>query len=84
MRWLGWSEGLDFHAHVIAGLPRWIIHNITGGDLAYIPLLDFLWWVPALAAIALFLASPLIFLRVRQPTTLFCLRYVGLCCWYCR
>jgi hypothetical protein len=78
MRWRYDMGGVEFQGWLLVDLPRWVVRCARRGEWGYIPLMDLVWLAAALAASAIFLASPLIFSRVRRPATLLVTRYLAL------
>ena len=80
LRWRGNATGLQFLAWLFLGIPRQLLSTLRDprGGGGYIPLMDLLWWIAAITAILLFLASPLLIRRTFTAPTLLTLRYLAL------
>ena len=76
--WSGELNGWRFLRFVLFELPIWYGRHALRRNWGYLPPMELMWLVCAVAATLLLLASPLIFLRLRRPATLLTLRYLAL------
>lgn len=78
MHWRGNASGLEFVSWLFLGIPRQIVSTFRDPRFGYVPLIDLVWWVAAIAAMVLFFISPFLIRRTLHPAALLTLRYLAL------